>query len=59
MRKLVVIGAVVVLAAFVSLERKASAERVAPAQKSEKARVSAGNGTLIIGSYPKQYLDYR
>ena len=26
-----------------------------PAQTAEKPRVSAGNGTLIIGSYPKQF----
>lgn len=28
---------------------------IAPVRTAEKPRVSAGNGTLIIGSYPKQY----
>lgn len=61
MRKLAVIGAVVALAGVASMdaarriEREASAERTAFDQKAEKPRVSAGNGTLIIGSYPKQY----
>jgi hypothetical protein len=55
MRKLAVISAVVVLGAFVSLERGALAVRAVSAQKTEKPKVSAGNGTLIIGSYPKQY----
>jgi hypothetical protein len=50
MRKLAVIGAVVVLASLVSLDA-----RTAPGQKSEKPRISAGNGTLIIGTYPKQF----
>jgi len=51
MRKLAVVGVVVVLGAFVS----ASAERGAAVQKTDKPRISAGNGTLIIGSYPKQF----
>jgi hypothetical protein len=51
MRKLAVVGVVVVLGAFVS----ASAERGAIVQKAEKPRISAGSGTLIIGSYPKQF----
>ena len=42
--------AVVVCAAGLALV----AGRV-PVQSAEKPRVSAGNGTLIIGSYPKQY----
>ena len=29
--------------------------RLAPQSKGDKPRVSAGNGTLIIGSYPKQF----
>jgi len=28
---------------------------IVPASTAEKPRISAGNGTLIIGSYPKQY----
>src|SRR5262245_30081073 len=61
MRKLAVIGAFIALAAVVSTDaarlagREAVAERTASEQKAEKPRVSAGNGTLIIGSYPKQY----
>ena len=47
MKKLAAAAAIVALAVF--------AGRTTSAQKSDKPRVSAGNGTLIIGSYPKQY----
>src|ERR1700751_3943603 len=55
MRKLAVVGAGVLLAALVAMEGGVLTERAAAIQKAEKPRVSAGNGTLIIGSSPKQY----
>ena len=45
---LIVVGSVVVRTAAVS-------SALGSQSKGEKPRVSAGNGTLIIGSYPKQY----
>src|SRR5436190_24289524 len=49
--------AVIIAAAATLSVRTASNTSASPGRQSkgEKPRVSAGNGTLIIGSYPKQF----
>ena len=49
--------AVIIAAAATLSVRTASNTSASPGSQSkgEKPRVSAGNGTLIIGSYPKQF----
>src|SRR5215212_12280634 len=56
MRTLVTIVAIALAAVVtrsVDASRASGSDRAQ--SKGEKPRVSAGNGTLIIGSYPKQY----